>query len=173
MKKLKDQPLVLITIGNPLRGDDGVASAVCDLLPKEINDYIRRFDLQLFTAFLPDCLNEVSAAIIVDAIRNGKRPGSTTIIDLIPLLIQVKQASGESTGQDKSTTLSLPSCHNISFMDELRFLGRENKLPARLIFFGIEIQEALWQAELSNEVKLALPTACNELNKLIQDLIQY
>lgn len=150
------EQIVVISIGSPLRGDDGVAQAVCSGLPQAVLAEIKLYDLELKTQMIGQCLQNARAALIVDATRNGTAAGSLTILDLHPLL----------NSQQK---LSLRSCHSLSFLDELKILAQEGQaLPEQLVFLGIEASDRGWQEGLSAELHAKLPELRQKLKELLE-----
>lgn len=154
----KDE-IVLITIGSPLRGDDAVAQVLCDGLPMALLSQIKRYDLELKTQMIGDCIQGAKATVILDASKSGAEPGTATILDLHPIL-------------KNSQELPINSCHSLSFVDELKILSRQKQeLPALLIFFGIEVLDAGWQEGLSSELRSRLPELQEKLIHLLQSIL--
>lgn len=147
--------LALVTIGNTLRGDDGIAQAVCNALGEAIAKSVCRFDLGTHTNLLPLCLAGHDTAIILDAVATGGTPGSLTILDL------THPARACSAGNISAT-------HALSLVDELKIAGRAGCLPGKTLFFGIEVQDAGWGKDLSEALRSRLPVLARELERLIE-----
>lgn len=158
-KAKQAEGLALITIGNTLRSDDGAASYLCDALSAHVLNGVCRFDLGSYTGFLADCLAGHKAAIIIDSTSNGNRPGTVSIIDLGAMV-------------SKSTPMNISSCHGFSLADELRLAEKHNKLPKRIIFFGVEISKADWNEHLSNALKDTIPVLVSNLSLLITKVVE-
>lgn len=126
-QEVQPSGLCLITVGNTLRGDDGIAVKLCDKLPEPVLNDICRFDLGPYTSYLGACLHGHKGAIIIDATLNTGTPGSITMIDLNALI--------EDDG--KINTI-IKSTHGFSLVDELRALKEISELPERLILLGVE-----------------------------------
>lgn len=136
--------LALITIGNQLRGDDGIAAALCDALPESALQDVCRYDLGTYTGYLSDCLAGHQAAIIIDATYNGTASGTVTLMDLSSVLAN-------------AVPMNIQSCHGLSLADELRLAKKEGGLPKRIIFFGIEVNDVDWSDTPSPTLKRTMP----------------
>lgn len=67
--------ILIIAFGNPLRGDDGVAWHVADLLHERLSsDEVQILSVHQLTPELAECVSQAGGAIFLDARQNGK-PG--------------------------------------------------------------------------------------------------
>lgn len=155
---LDPQGLALITIGNTLRGDDGIAAHLCDTLSENDLKDVCRFDLGTYTSYLATCLAGHRAAIIIDATNNGTAPGTVSILDLNQLL-------------DRTSPLSIKCCHGFSIADELRLVKRQGRLPKRIIFFGVEIDCVEYDTKLSAPLKSTLAHLNGNLSRLVSQVL--
>ncbi len=151
--------LVLLTIGNSLRGDDGMAAMLCDMLPSSSLKEVCRFDLGLHTSLIAECLSGHKAAIIIDSTSNGTAPGTVSIVDLAILV-------------ERTSPINIGSCHGLSVADELRLAKRTQRLPKRMVFFGVEISEVAWSQKLSSSLERNLPHVSEKLSVLIQAIME-
>lgn len=154
-----DRPcaLAVIAIGNSLRGDDGIASRLVAALPDGIACL---FDLGAHPNYMSECLRGHRSAIILDAVKTGKQPGSVTIVDLKELI-------------EQKSPLEPKTCHGISLIDEIRLLSLQGALPCRMHLFGVEAGgRASLEAEdsegLSEELKERLADLTHSLIELIE-----
>lgn len=147
--------LVIITIGNPLRGDDGLSRALCDSLPPALSKAVCRFDLGNYTNFIGDCLHGHSAAIIIDATQTGSAPGTVSLINL-------KEYA------DARHTLEVKASHGLSLADELRIAASSQTLPAKILFFGVEIESWGWSQSLSKTMEAMLSEITEKLASEIE-----
>ena len=143
--------LSLITIGNQLRSDDGIAVTLCTK--------ICRFDLGLYTNFIADCFRTHQAVIIVDATTSGAKLGAVHIIDLKSIV-------------DRNIPMPVRSSHGLSIIDEIRLQKLQLNLPESIIFFGIEVAEVGWSDQISTELENKLPGLTDKLSSLIEDVLQ-
>ena len=75
--KLDGQDLLVLGIGNPLMGDDGVGNQVIELLAeKDLPPNVKIEDAGLPGWGLPAWFEGWSNVILVDAVQMGKSPGS-------------------------------------------------------------------------------------------------
>lgn len=149
--------LALITIGNSLRGDDGIAARLSSMLPAGMD--VCKYDLGCYTGLLSDCLSGHKAAIIIDSTQNATAPGTVSILDLRAML-------------DRATILNVRSCHGFSLADELRIAKNNGTLPKRIIFFGVEVDAVEWTERLSRTLELKLPQLVNNLSLLVTKVLE-
>lgn len=150
--------LCIVTVGNSLRGDDGIASALCEHLPATVLSDVCVFNLGTYSNYLSDCLKGHKAAIIIDSTCDGLSPGSVSIIDLHALL--------------EGPNLNINSSHGFSVADELKLAKQLGSLPNRLIFFGVEIGEVNWKETISPALKEKLPLLVSNLAFLVQRILE-
>lgn len=147
--------IALITIGNPLRKDDGIASIVADGLSLDVKEELCRFDLETYSQFLMDCLVYHQVAVIIDATAEKGKAGELTILDL-------------TAAMELKNNIDVKSCHGLSFMDELKMARNQNFLPEKVYFFGIEAENTDWGKGLSME----LETKKEELTKRLEQFLK-
>jgi hydrogenase maturation protease len=121
---MSDDRIVVIGVGNALRGDDGAGPAVADAVrsqaPKEIAVRVCEEE----PTRLVDALGEADVALIVDAVSTGAPAGTVHRFDATetPLPSRAFRSSTHALGIGEAVELT-------------RALGR---LPRRTIAFGIE-----------------------------------
>ena len=150
--------VVLITIGNSLRGDDGVAKIVSDQIVEPLAKAVCRFDLGIDTGHLGSCIEGHCTCVIIDSTKNGIHPGAVTQLELGALL-------------EDSKALTVESVHGFSLWDELKLAQLNRDLPKRIVFFGIEVENVDWGQSMSPAIEARLTGIVSELNSLIADLI--
>jgi len=151
--------LALITIGSAFRGDQGIAPALCNVLSDRMLVGVCRFDLGSHIGFLPDCLANHKAAIIVDSTINGTRPGTVSILDLGTVL-------------DQNTPINITSSHGLSIVEELRSARKNRNLPKRIIFFGVEVGQIASSNGLSRDLQRKLPGLVDSLSLLVAKALE-
>jgi hydrogenase maturation protease len=121
-----DRSVVLIGIGNPFRGDDGVGPAVVATAAERLPPGVRAVELDGEAARLVEAWAGCDAAVVVDAVRSGGPPGRVLRLDLAdgdPIPLEWRAAgSTHSTGLAEAVALA-------------RALDR---MPGRLVVYGIE-----------------------------------
>jgi hydrogenase maturation protease len=151
--------LALITIGNSLRGDDGLASVLCNMLPESALKDVCRFELGTYTGFLSDCLSGHRAAIVIDSTQNGTAPGSVSIMDLGAM-------------SERATIMNIGSCHGFSLAGELRIAKQDRTLPKRVVFIGVEVDDVDWTENLSRTLEVKLPHLARNLSLLVTTVLE-
>ena len=133
--------IVLLGVGNRIRGDDAAGPELIEILKKKLPDI--RNEIFLFDGgelpedyLVPIANLKPNLVIIVDAVDFGSRPGT---IKLFPIR-QIPQGSF--------------STHRLS----LRFLGSclEKETQAKIFVLGIQPKSIKLEEKLSLEVKKAL-----------------
>jgi hydrogenase maturation protease len=151
---------ILVGLGNPILGDDGVGWKVVQALEENTAHHplASPFDvdyLSLGGISLMERLIGYDRAILVDAIQNGKPDGEVTCL---PLEALPDQAAGHTT-----------SAHDTNLPIALR-LGRQAgaHLPEEIIVVGIEARRVYdFSEELSPAVGAAVPTAARLVTQLL------
>lgn len=147
----KAQTLIL-ALGNPLRGDDGVGSAVLKALA-DAGAVPPGTCLEdggtpgLDTALL---LQGYRQAVIIDAADMGLEPGSWRRVPVGP----ARPAPGATL-------------HSAGLAEALALAEALGILPCQLVVFGIQPQEVGWTPGLSEPVSRAIPTVCRAILKEI------
>ena len=140
--------IAVVSLGNTLRADDAVASAVVAALPKKDNLCV--LEAGLYTRDIPTFLSGHRVGIIVDAMRsNSNQP--TEVIHL----------------DSSNLRVNLTCCHALSWLDELSLFGPKAKLQKRLIFFGIAVSDTEWRQGLSQQMQQSVPQLVDKLSDLI------
>jgi len=151
--------LALITIGSTFRGDFGIAPALCNVLPAAVVRDVCRFDLGSNAGFIADSLYNHKAAIIIDSTVNGTASGTVSILDLGTIL-------------DRVTPINIPLSHGMSVCNEIRAAKKHAKLPARMIFFGVEARDLDEYGCLSNKLQKRLPGLVDHLSLLVTRVLE-
>lgn len=149
--------MVLISIGNQLRQDDGIGPVLLDNLPQTDTVSFCRFNLGSYSSYLLDCLKGHDRAIVIDSMVKSGQPGKITLLDLNELIA-------------KNQTLKLNSCHGFSLLDELKLARWQGDLPQTLYFFGIEADSCNWTEGLTPTLKEKIPTISTQLQNLMASM---
>jgi hydrogenase maturation protease len=119
-----DRLLALIGIGNRFRRDDGAGLEVARRLRLAHPPGVRFFEQEGEPASLIETWSEVEEALVVDAVSSGSPPGTVHRFD--------------ASTQPLPAKLFRASTHAMGLSDAIE-LGRElNRLPGRLVVYGIE-----------------------------------
>lgn len=147
--------IAIVSIGNILRSDDGVAVKLLDKLSQDVKDEICIFNLESYSQFVLDCVAYHEVAVVIDAVQSGKAVGDVSIIDLKEMF-------------ERGAKLSVESCHGFSFYDELKLIQDKSLLPDKLYFFGVEIDKDEWGEGLSE----ALCARENEIRQRLENFLK-
>lgn len=157
--------LVVIGVGQSLRGDDGVGLVVVEEWTERFvetaqNKFIRVELCSLPGLGLLDVLSGNQMAILVDAVWGGAgiEPGSLLVINPQELESFSSQA-GSAHGWGVAETLKLAET-----------LKRED-LPKRIMILGIAVNHVEIGTEMSAEVKFAIPAAVEKLEEMVETLL--
>lgn len=139
---------LILALGNPLRGDDGVASAVLKALADSgaVPPGVRLQDggtPGLDTALL---LQGYRQAIIIDAADMGLAAGSWRRLTIHP-----------------ATTAPGATLHSAGLAEALALGEALSILPSNLIVIGIQPQQVDWTPGLSEPVRQAVPAICRAI----------
>lgn len=135
---------VVIGLGNPLMGDDGLGLAALKRLAEEpgLPPGVELMDGGTWGMNLLPTLESAGRVLLLDAIRTGAEPGTLHELerDRLPAMLVHKL-----------------SPHQIDLREVLALGELRGTLPAELVAFGIEPAVIEMQVELSAVVADALP----------------
>jgi hydrogenase maturation protease len=156
--------IAVIGIGQSLRGDDAAGLEAVRQWQEKYPKTANRPEVRVEASELPglaliDLLDEMDAAVIVDAVQSSAKPGTIHRI---------------SPDQLSAFTPDAQSAHGWGVAETLQ-LGRElyptlKKLPIRLI--GIEAEQVSIGAGLSQNVAQALPELCCTIEDEVQTFLE-
>ncbi len=139
---------LILALGNPLRGDDGVGAAVLQALQDKKLADVTMIDggtAGLETVLL---LEGTDCAIIIDAAEMGEAPGTW------------RRFSPEQV-QLAARDMHLRGTMHYAGLSEALALGEAmNMLPPQIFIFGIQPEEIGWEIGLSAAVAAAVPAVC-------------
>ncbi len=147
--------IVIIALGNPFRGDDGVGTVVTGLLKEQFEEcqFIEGQDDSLA---IINAWEAATLAIIVDAASPDKTPGKITRLEIDNQPLPHDMASCSSHGLGLSEAIELG-----------RTLG---KLPEQMIIYAIEAESF----EHGQSQSPAVMNATNNVaNKIKNDIRQF
>lgn len=151
--------LVVIGIGQALRGDDGAGLAAVQVWQQTYAESARRPDLRVELVELPgigllSLLEGARAAILVDAVRSAASPGTVHLFTEADL---------------SKPDVSSASAHGWGVAETLA-LGRQltpQHMPGSIILIGIEAGELGMGETLSSPVAAALPLAASKIEDAV------
>jgi hydrogenase maturation protease len=153
--------VAVIGIGQSLRGDDAAGLEAVRQWQEKFPETAGRPEVQIEASELPglallDTLNEVDAAILVDAIQ-GSNPGV------------IHRLSEEEL---TAFTSDSKSAHGWGVAETLRLRKKLTDAKANLRIIGIEAEQIEIGAGLSKVVEEALPKVCEVIQAEINHLLQ-
>jgi len=154
--------VLLLGLGNPLRGDDGVGPRVVQELKRRgLPENVTALDGGAGGLGLLPVLEGRRRVVVVDAADVGQEPGR--FVRFTPAQARLAQATDRLDGlegpshPDGLESLSCFSIHQAGLSEVLALasaLGRD--LP-ELVIFGVQPAELGWREGLSPAVEAALP----------------
>lgn len=147
---------IVIGIGNRDRGDDAAGPLVCDLLrarpevPAGVRiEVCEGSILDLALRWEPD-----DHVILVDAVQPGDRPGRIVTLDALAAPL---------------ATPGAVSTHEIDVSVAIELARAVDRMPERLVLFGIEAGQTEWGSPPSDPVDAAIDTVVEFIVELVAD----
>ena len=135
---------VIIGLGNPLRGDDGVGVRVAQVLAmKDLPSGVEVVDGGTQGLGIVHLMEGHQRAVLVDAAEIGEAPGQ---------FIRFTLDEARPTGEDEHL-----SVHGAGLREALLLAEALKTLPDKVIIFGVQPASLTWEDNLSSEVEAALP----------------
>lgn len=135
---------LVVGLGNPLRGDDGVGVRVAQALAKqELPDGVEVVDGGTLGLGIVPLIEGRQRVILVDAAEVGRDPGEFTRFTL---------DEAHLLGTDQHL-----SVHDASLRDALQLAQVLQVLPDKVVVFGVQPATTQWDRELSPQVEATLP----------------
>jgi hydrogenase maturation protease len=149
------QPTVLILgLGNPLRGDDGAGCCLVEeLARRELPPGVRVLDAGVGGLGLLDLMEGWERVIIVDATEMGRKPGE--FVRFTPADARLAATSDRF------------SLHHAGLSEVLALAGALGRTLPEVVIFGIQPVEVGWREGLSPAVEAALPALTDAVLKEI------
>lgn len=149
---------LVLSLGNPLRGDDGIGAAVLEQLetravPASV-DLLEGGTPGLETLML---LQGYDRVIIIDAAEMGCTPGEWRCFTPDEVRLQSRDLYLRGT------------LHYAGLAEALNLGEALNMLPAEIIIYGIEPYAIDWEIGLSPAVTAAVPIVCDTIMEVLTD----
>ncbi|MCP4418081.1 MAG: hydrogenase maturation protease [Chloroflexi bacterium] len=148
---------LILGLGNPLRGDDGVGTAVISALqtqnlPPNV-DLVDGGTSGLEVVLL---LKEYRRVIVVDAADMGKEPGEWVCFEVETAC--PREGVGAVLPHNESSMNG--TLHGAGFAEALALAEALGALPQELLIFGVQPQRVDWVEGLSRGVETAVSHLC-------------
>ena len=135
---------LILGLGNPLRGDDGVGCRVAEeLARRELPPGVQALDGGAAGLGLLDLLEGWKRVVIVDAAEMGRRPGE--FVRFTPAGVRLASASGRF------------SLHHAGLSEVLALADALGRPLPEVVIFGVQPARVGWGEGLSPAVEAALP----------------
>jgi hydrogenase maturation protease len=116
--------IVVVGVGNSLRGDDAAGLEVVRRLEGRLPDGVGIVETELEPTRLLDAWEGADAAVLVDAVRSGALPGTVHRFDVVAAAVPHSLARG--------------STHHFSLAETIELARALGRLPAAAVLYGIE-----------------------------------
>ena len=151
---MPDRTLV-IGLGNPLMGDDGVGLVALELLRSdwELPPEVELVDGGTWGMNLLPLLEDADRVVLLDAIRAGKAPGAVVVLE------------GENVPRTLAHKLSP---HQIDLREVLAVASLRGTLPQTLVAIGVEPAVVEMSTELSCAVSAGIPLLMSQVTSQLE-----
>lgn len=153
-----DRRVVVAGMGSEYRRDDGAGPAVAERVGQARPGVVVVGPLSDPLDLL-GLWDDADLAVVVDAVRSGRAPGTVQLLDL-------------DTGSRAGAALALPrptSTHGIGLVGALRLARAVGSAPKRVVVVGIEGQDFGQGTGLSHAVERAVEEAAQHVLELITE----
>ncbi len=151
--------ILLLAVGNRLRGDDALGPRVLALLEGQLPAGVRVVEHSGEPSGLIELLASSSSCLLVDALAAGAAPGSLRRWDA---------RGGSLQGVELRR-----SSHSLGVHEAIELARALGRLPSRLVVLGLEGQQYELGRSLSEPVEKALPqlaaAICAELRGWVEE----
>ncbi len=153
--------VAVIGIGQSLRGDDAAGLESVRQWREKFPETANRPEVQIEASELPglaliEMLNNVDAAILIDAVQSSAKPGT------------IRRLSEEELA---SFTSDSKSAHGWGVAETLRMRRQLTDAKIHIRIIGIEAEQMEPGKGLSKDIKEAMPTICEAIEEEIKKLL--
>ena len=153
---------LIIGLGNPLRGDDGVGVRVAQILGnRTLPDDVEVLDGGTQGLGIVNLMEGRQRVILVDAAEMGRSPGEFVRFELSEVHLLGDGVETASTPRGVGTALTPRdahlSVHAAGLRDALALAQALQMLPPEIIIFGVQPLNLEWESALSPFVEAVLP----------------
>jgi hydrogenase maturation protease len=152
------QGTLVLSLGNPMRHDDGVGAAViqrlagCDSLPAGV----KLLDANMAGLEIVLLVQRFERLILIDAADLNLEAGEWVRIPITASQVQLRCAERPT------------SSHAFGLAEALSFGRAMNILPPEVLFYGVQPEELSWSCGLSQSVRQAVDAICANLLEALQ-----
>ncbi len=151
--------ILVLCLGNPLMGDDGVGTVVAERLSSiKLPEGVKVVEGGTGGLRLIDEMCGFDKVVVVDAVKTGGPPGRIVTLNMKELL------SGQPEGLNRYA-------HGVDLVSAVK-LGYElfpDKMPAEIVLVGVEAKRIEPGVGLSKEVEKTLPRIIETLLRIVEE----
>jgi len=146
---------VVLGVGSPIMGDDGIGCEVVDTLSRRWADTpaLQFLDGGVWGMRILPHVEGANRLLIVDAIRAGGEPGALVRLEREEIPMHVRQKL---------------SPHQIDLSEVLALAELRGTLPAEVVALGIEPERVEMYEELSPSVRATVPRLIAEVERQLE-----
>jgi hydrogenase maturation protease len=152
-------PPLVVGLGRPDRGDDGVGSRVARAVEALALPGVEVLVHEDPTALIESWSGR-RVVVVVDAVRSGSTPGTLHVLETGAAAAPLPESVWAGTGRGGTHAFGLAAAVELA-----RALGR---LPRRLVVVGVEAADFDYGAPLSPGVAAAVPAAVDEVVEVLR-----
>jgi hydrogenase maturation protease len=145
---------VVVGVGNAYRGDDAVGLAVAERVRERAPTDVRVVDCEQEPSRLLDAWGGADVALVVDACASGEPPGTIHRFDVSAAALPAR--------------VFRSSTHAFGVGDAVELARALDRLPRRVVVYGVEGAEFSAGASLSDEVAPAVERVANQVLRELQ-----
>jgi hydrogenase maturation protease len=144
--------VLVIGLGNDLRGDDGAGLRVVRRLQGRVPETVRLIEALPDAVALLDLWEGADEVVVIDAMRSGAPAGTVATVDI-------------GSGREDSRLVGEPSTssHAVGLAEAVALARALDRLPPRLRIHGIEASTLVHGAPLSEAVARAADALADHL----------
>jgi hydrogenase maturation protease len=144
---------LILGLGNPLRGDDGVGAAVVAALQeRDLPSSVTVEDVGTPGLELVLLWQGYHRVLIVDAAEMRLEPGTWRRFRLEEAALPFADVSLQGT------------LHGVGLAESLALAQALDMLPPEMVIFGVQPAHSGWSASLSKVVRTAVPALCDAIS---------
>ena len=155
---MDSEKIIVIGIGNEFRGDDAAGLLVVRRLKKKQPAGVELQEQSGEAIALMEAMDGADAVILVDAVQSGAEAGQIHRYD--------------ASEQAMPAQFMRCSTHNFSVHDAIEMARALEKLPSRLMVYGIEGLHFEHGSELTSAVQTAVVVAAQRIEEELENLIR-
>ena len=159
IQQAERSPLLVMGVGNTLRGDDGFGVAVLgEVGNRTLPGNVDLLDAGTSIIDLMEELNGRRKVVVIDAVRGGQSPGT------------LYRFSPEDV---KAEAVPADSLHQVGLLDTLRLAELVDCCPEEVVIIGVQPEDTSLKIGLTEAVAAAVPRAAEmvmaEINGVVAD----